>query len=269
MHGLYRQPRLPAWCLSITRSGPHGEQFAYLSFRCWEDYLYLSLLTVMCWRGSLGDEEWLALVNTKGRHLKRGSCWELNSEAQMTTQTTRGDLTSQKGLLPALSQPLCSPSQGMQRLLTFKEYHLPFPPDGAAFPKVSTSKPVYSEWSCSQPQDPPRGPITTWCMGSVPGHKSGICFGNFQRHQEVWTCTPTVPVAYFHQQTPNQRPGSQEQPLGYLRMGKAGWIPGREAAPSQSVLDSSKLEGKTGTVSATLPWSLNPHSWSKGALTQA
>lgn len=101
MHGLYRQPRLPAWYLSITPPGPHGEQFAYLSFRCWEDYLYLSLLTVMCWRGSLGDEEWLALVNTKGRHLKRGSCWELNLEAQMTTQTTRGDLTSPPGPPPS------------------------------------------------------------------------------------------------------------------------------------------------------------------------
>lgn len=190
MHRLYRQPRLPAWCLSITPPGPLGEQFAYLSFRCWEDYLYLSLLIVMCWHGSLGDEEWLALVNTKGRHLKRGSCWELNSEAQMTTQATSGDLTSPPGPPPSsFPQSLCSPSQGMQRLPTFKEYHLPILLDGAAFPKVSTPKPVYSEWNCSQPQDPPRGPITTWSMGSVPGHKNGICFGNFQHHQEVWTCT--------------------------------------------------------------------------------
>ena len=223
----------------------------------------------MCWHGSLGDEEWLALVNTKGRHLKRGSCWELNSEAQMTTQTTKGDLTSPPGPPPSSFTASLLTLPGDAKTPDLQRTPLALSPDGAAFPKVSTSKPVYSEWSCSQPQDPPRGPITTWCMGSVPGHKSGICFANFQRHQEVWTCTPTVPVAYFHQQTPNQRPGSQEQPLGYLRMGKAGWIPGREAAPSQSVLDLSKLEGKTGTVSATLPWSLNPHSWSKGALTQA
>lgn len=159
----------------------------------------------------------------------------------MTTQATRGDLTSPPGLPPSsFTQPLCSPSRGCK--------------------EVSTPKPVYSEWSCSQPQDPPWGPVTTWCLGSVPGHKSGICFGNFQRHQEVWICTSTVPIAYFHQQTPNQRPGSQEQPLDYLRMWKVGWITGREADPSQSRLYTSKLERKTGTLSATLSWSLNPHS---------
>lgn len=159
MYRLYRQPRLLAWCLSITPPGPLGEQFAYLSFRCWEDYLYLSLLTVMCWHGSPGDgREWLALVNTKGSTLKRevAESWTLTLKWLHRLQGRPH--VSTRASSPALShsQP-AHPLRGCRDSPTFKEYHLPIPLDGAAFPKVSTPKPVYSEWKAANPRILPEG----------------------------------------------------------------------------------------------------------------
>lgn len=99
--------------------------------------------------GSLGDEGWLAFVNTKGRHLNRGSCWELSVEAEMTTPaTSREPHLSTQGLLPALP-PLYSPSQGTQRLPTFKEYHLPAPWTGRLPQSISAEVCLF--WAKLQP----------------------------------------------------------------------------------------------------------------------
>lgn len=102
---------------------PSLEAFACLSFRRPEDYLYFSLRTVMWLNGSLGDEGWLAFVNTHCRHLERGSCWKLTVELRWPHQPQAvsplhpGEARG-SGRLPKLfhaTQSWPAASQGMQR----------------------------------------------------------------------------------------------------------------------------------------------------------
>lgn len=141
----------------------------------------------------------------------------------MTTQATRGrPHVSTRASSSSFTQSLCSPSQGMQRLPTFKNTTCPFPWMGLPSPKYQHQSLFILNETAVTPGSSPRA-CTTWSMGSVPGHRMGFVLEISNTTRRCEHALLTVSVAYYHQQTPNQKPDSQEQPLGYLRMWKAGW----------------------------------------------
>lgn len=143
----------------------------------------------MCWHGSPWWWGVASLSKYQGVGTTwKGNCWELNSDAQMTTQATRETSRLHQEPPPALSHSRSAhPLRGC-RDSDLPKYHLPIPLDGAAFPKYQHQNSFILNETAANPRILPEGllPPDPWVQSL--GTEWDL-FWKFPTPPEVWTCT--------------------------------------------------------------------------------